>query len=142
MADALGTVCGKGWCAAGPRKTTRWLRSGRGLSPGCWVRRRLPRRRWPAVPGGRALRSDSAGGRGDWRRRALRRSQPYARYTGELTLTGRLGEVVQESARVALSWLRANAGRYGIDPAFHRDTDVHLQVQSGEVPKEGAPRPE
>ena len=58
--------------------------------------------------------------------------------TGKLTLTGRLGEVMQESARVALSWLRANAGRYHIDPAFHRDTDVHLHVQLGEVPKEGA----
>ena len=63
--------------------------------------------------------------------------------TGELTLTGRLGEVMHESARVALSWLRANAGRYHIDPAFHRDTDVHLHVQSGEVPKEWrGPRPE
>ena len=57
---------------------------------------------------------------------------------GALTLTGRQGEVMQESARTALSWLRANAGRYGIDPAFHRETDVHLQVQSGAGPKEGA----
>ena len=55
-----------------------------------------------------------------------------------LTLTGRLGEVMQESGRVALSWLRANAERYGIGPAFLRDTDVHLHVQSEEVPKEGA----
>ena len=58
--------------------------------------------------------------------------------TGELTLTGRLGDVMQESAWVALSCLRANAARYHIDPALHRDTDVHLHVQSGEVPKEGA----
>ena len=50
--------------------------------------------------------------------------------SGALTLTGRLGEVMQESGRVALSWLRANAERYGVDPAFCRDT--------GEVPKEGA----
>ena len=57
---------------------------------------------------------------------------------GALILTGRLGEVMQESVQVALSWLRANAERYGIDPAFRRDTDVHLHVQSGEVPKEGA----
>ena len=57
---------------------------------------------------------------------------------GALILTGRLGEVMQESVQVALSWLRANAERYGIDPAFLRDTDVHLHVQSGEVPKEGA----
>ena len=55
--------------------------------------------------------------------------------SGALTLTGRLGEVMQESARAALSWLRANGGRYGIDPGFHRDTDIHLHV--GEGPGEG-----
>ena len=58
--------------------------------------------------------------------------------SGALTLTGRQGEVMRESARAALSWLRANAGRYGLDPAFHRSSDVHLHVQSGEVAKEGA----
>ena len=56
---------------------------------------------------------------------------------GTLTLTGRLGEAAQESARTALSWLRANAGRYGIDPGLHRDTDVHLHVQSGAGPTDG-----
>ena len=56
--------------------------------------------------------------------------------SGALTLTGRLGEVMQESARAALSWLRANAGRYGIDPGFHRNTDIHLHVDEG--PGEGA----
>ena len=58
--------------------------------------------------------------------------------SGALTLTGRQGEVMRESARTALSWLRANAARYGLDPDFQRDTDVHLHVQSAEVPKEGA----
>ena len=58
--------------------------------------------------------------------------------SGVLTLTGHQGEVMRESARTALSWLRANAGRYGLDPAFHRDTDIHLHVQAGDVPKEGA----
>ena len=58
--------------------------------------------------------------------------------SGALTLTGRQGEVVLESVRTALSWLRANAGRYGLDPVFHRDTDVHLHVQSGAGPTEGA----
>ncbi len=57
--------------------------------------------------------------------------------SGGLALTGRLGEAMQESARVALSWLRAHAERYGIDPGFPRDTDVHLHL-SGEVSKEGA----
>ena len=58
--------------------------------------------------------------------------------SGVLTLTGHQGEVMRESARTALSWLRANAGRYGLAPAFHRDTDIHLHVQAGDVPKEGA----
>ena len=58
--------------------------------------------------------------------------------SGALTLTGRQGEVMRESARTALSWLRANPGRYGLDPAFHRNSDVHLHVHSGEVAKEGA----
>ena len=58
--------------------------------------------------------------------------------SGALTLTGRLGETMQESARTALSWLRANARRYGLDPAIHRDTDVHVHVQAGAGPTEGA----
>ena len=58
--------------------------------------------------------------------------------TGALTLTGGLGEVMQESARVALSWVRANAARYGIDPGFHRGADIHVHVQSGALRKDGA----
>ena len=44
---------------------------------------------------------------------------------------------MRESARTALSWLRANAARYGLDPAFQRDTRRHLHVQLDEVPQEG-----
>ena len=58
--------------------------------------------------------------------------------TGALTLTGGLGEVMQESARVALSWVRANAARYGIDPRFHRGADIHVHVQSRAVRKDRA----
>ena len=57
--------------------------------------------------------------------------------TGALTLTGGLGEVMQESARVALSWVRANAARYGIDPGFHRGADIHVHVQSRAARKDG-----
>ena len=57
---------------------------------------------------------------------------------GALTLTGRQGEVTQESARTALSWLRAHAEHYGLDPAFHRNTDLHLHVQADVGPIEGA----
>ena len=52
---------------------------------------------------------------------------------GALTLTGRQGEVMQESARGVLSWLRVNAGRYGVDPG---KTDIHLHVDEG--PADGA----
>ena len=58
--------------------------------------------------------------------------------SGVLTLTGHQGDVMRESAHTALSWLRANAGRCGLDPAFHQRTDIHLHVQAAEVPKEGA----
>ena len=56
---------------------------------------------------------------------------------GSLTLTGRLGEAAQESARTALSWMWTHAGRYGLDPALHRNTDVHLNLQSGAGSVEG-----
>ena len=48
---------------------------------------------------------------------------------GRFAVTGSVGDVMSESARLGFSWLRANAGRYGLDPAFHRGTDVHLHVQ-------------
>jgi ATP-dependent Lon protease len=53
------------------------------------------------------------------------------------TMTGHLGEVMQESMRAALSWVRANADRYGIDPDFFRKQDLHIHVPSGAVPKDG-----
>jgi ATP-dependent Lon protease len=56
---------------------------------------------------------------------------------GDFTLTGQLGDVMQESARTALSWLRANGGRYGIDEDSFRKYDVHVHVPSGAVPKDG-----
>ena len=59
------------------------------------------------------------------------------RGAGVLTLTGQLGNVMQESAKAALSWVRANAARYGIDPEFYQKTDVHLHVPAGAVPKDG-----
>ena len=56
---------------------------------------------------------------------------------GLLTLTGQLGSVMKESARAALSWLRANASRYGVDPEFYGTAEMHLHVPAGATPKDG-----
>jgi ATP-dependent Lon protease len=57
--------------------------------------------------------------------------------TGSLTLTGQLGEVMKESARAALSWLRAHAREYSIDPDFFKSAEMHVHVPSGAIPKDG-----
>src|SRR5579862_1319559 len=55
----------------------------------------------------------------------------------QFTMTGHLGEVMQESMTAALTWVRANAERYDIDPDFFRKQDIHIHVPSGAVPKDG-----
>jgi ATP-dependent Lon protease len=55
----------------------------------------------------------------------------------QFTTTGHLGEVMQESMTAALSWVRSNAEKYGIDPDFFRKHDIHIHVPSGAVPKDG-----
>ena len=55
----------------------------------------------------------------------------------QFTMTGHLGEVMQESMSAALTWVRANAERYGIDADFFRKQDIHIHVPSGAVPKDG-----
>ena len=55
----------------------------------------------------------------------------------QFTMTGHLGEVMQESMTAALTWVRANAETYGIDPDFFRKQDIHIHVPSGAVPKDG-----
>ena len=56
---------------------------------------------------------------------------------GTLTLTGHLGDVMKESAKAALSWVRANADRYNVEPNFYAHAEVHLHVPSGAIPKDG-----
>jgi ATP-dependent Lon protease len=57
--------------------------------------------------------------------------------TGSLTLTGQLGEVMKESTRAALSWLRTHAREYNIDPDFFKNAEMHVHVPSGAIPKDG-----
>jgi ATP-dependent Lon protease len=56
---------------------------------------------------------------------------------GEVTLTGQLGSVMQESAKAALSWVRANGERYGVARDAFKECDLHVHVPSGAVPKDG-----
>lgn len=52
-------------------------------------------------------------------------------------LTGRLGEVMQESAKTAVSYVRANAAKLGIDPTFWETSEIHIHAPAGAVPKDG-----
>jgi len=56
---------------------------------------------------------------------------------GELNLTGKLGDVMKESATAARSYLRANSDKFKIDPNFYEKYDVHIHVPAGAVPKDG-----
>jgi ATP-dependent Lon protease len=56
---------------------------------------------------------------------------------GHLTITGQLGEVMQESAQAALSWVRAHTKELGVDEDWFTKHDVHIHVPAGAVPKDG-----
>ena len=57
--------------------------------------------------------------------------------SGKLILTGKLGDVMKESARAAMSYLRSRADVFGLEPGFHADQDLHIHVPEGAIPKDG-----
>jgi ATP-dependent Lon protease len=56
---------------------------------------------------------------------------------GRLTITGQLGEVMQESAQAALSWVRSHTDELGVPPDWFSEHDIHIHVPAGAVPKDG-----
>ncbi len=56
---------------------------------------------------------------------------------GELILTGKLGDVMKESAQTALSYVRSKTEKYKIEPDFHESNDIHIHVPEGATPKDG-----
>jgi ATP-dependent Lon protease len=57
--------------------------------------------------------------------------------TGKIEITGSLGEVMKESSKIAVSLVRTLAERYGINPSFYKDKDLHIHAPEGAVPKNG-----
>ncbi len=61
----------------------------------------------------------------------------YFKGKGGLVLTGKLGDVMKESATIALDYVKANADKYKIDPSIFAENDIHIHVPEGAVPKDG-----
>lgn len=57
--------------------------------------------------------------------------------TGKIELTGSLGDVMKESGQAAVTWVRANAEKYGINKDFYKEKDIHIHATEAAVPKDG-----
>ncbi len=56
---------------------------------------------------------------------------------GGFTMTGQIGQVMQESMQAALTWVRSNAVKLGVEEEFFKDNDIHIHVPAGAIPKDG-----
>jgi ATP-dependent Lon protease len=61
----------------------------------------------------------------------------YFKGEGRMVLTGKLGDVMKESAQAALSYVKANAAKFNIDPEIFKTNDIHIHIPEGAVPKDG-----